>query len=119
MALEGWSFPRTRPYHETIPRFRMAHGGNLAHTECIFHLGGIFLVLTLFGIYMAMRYALTEPTPHQRDLVLLLLATISMAGGLLAAVQIYWIRYSLPLIPFVCIWIAYSLKSLFASRSPG
>ena len=60
---------------------------------------------------------LAKYSPPHRDLVLLLLATLSMAGGLLAAIQIYWIRYSIPLIPFVCIWIAYGLTSLTNSRS--
>jgi 4-amino-4-deoxy-L-arabinose transferase-like glycosyltransferase len=74
--------------------------------------GGIFFVLALFGLYMAVRKALTGGITRQRDLTLVLLSTLSMAGGFLVAIQIYWIRYTVPLVPFVAIWIAYGIASL-------
>jgi 4-amino-4-deoxy-L-arabinose transferase-like glycosyltransferase len=81
--------------------------------------GGIILVLLFFGLAVAIRSSFRVHTPHKRDLIILLLATLSMVGGLLVAVQIYWIRYTIPAIPFVCIWIAYGLASIFEKQSPG
>lgn len=81
--------------------------------------GGISLVLLAFGIVMAMRKAVGNRSDLQRDHIILLLATLSIIGGLLVVVRIYWIRYTIPAIPFVCIWIAYGLASLFEKQSPG
>jgi 4-amino-4-deoxy-L-arabinose transferase-like glycosyltransferase len=81
--------------------------------------GGTFFVLTLFGLYMAVLKAARRPVEVHRDLVMVLLVTVCIAAGLLAAIQISWIRYTVPLVPFICIWIAYGVTALFKRRSAG
>jgi 4-amino-4-deoxy-L-arabinose transferase-like glycosyltransferase len=82
--------------------------------------GGIFIVLTFFGIISAIRSVSFKQLHYHRNTLLLLLTTISMTGGLLVAIQIYWIRYTIPLIPFICLWIAYGIsKPLKTDRVIG
>ncbi len=76
--------------------------------------GGIFLTLTLFGFFVAIRKAFLYQGDKKRNLVLLLLASISMAGGLIFAVPLPWIRFSVPLIPFSYIWIAFGITPLIS-----
>ena len=75
--------------------------------------GAILFVLTLFGLYMATRNSLRKVDHRSRILILLLLATFLQTVGLLAVLQLYWIRYTIPLIPFVCLWIAYGLTTFY------
>lgn len=84
--------------------------------------GTIFFTLTLLGIYMAMRkFKGSKATALQANnrlpsetqaLFLLILASCFMVGSLLFLLHIYWIRYSIPLIPFICLWIAFALTSI-------
>ena len=73
--------------------------------------GSIFFVLTLYALYRAMRNSITRPSPSQ-PLIYLILASLFTTAGLVAFLQIYWIRYSIPLTPFISLWIAYALSSL-------
>jgi hypothetical protein len=79
--------------------------------------GGIFLVLTVFGGYLALRNFREGSQREQRNRILLLLATFSMAGGLIVSVPIAWIRYSVPMIPFAFLWLSYGLTYFINYRN--
>ena len=82
--------------------------------------GGLFLVLTIFGIYSAIRNSTQLKGEKQRNLVLLLLASIFMAIGLILFIPLPWIRFNIPLIPLSFIWIAFGISSLLTLYSkPG
>ena len=82
---------------------------------------GVMLVLTLLGLFAAVKQVLHKSSPGRRFTILMLLGTLCMIGGLLLAVPLPWQRYVLPLIPFVCLWsgvgFAWLLKLLNAIRS--
>jgi 4-amino-4-deoxy-L-arabinose transferase-like glycosyltransferase len=75
-------------------------------------LGSVFLVLCIFGIYVAIRTRGGQEPKVKRDLTLLLLATLFQASVLVATVPLSWARYSVPMIPFTSIWIAFGISSL-------
>jgi 4-amino-4-deoxy-L-arabinose transferase-like glycosyltransferase len=74
--------------------------------------GGVFLVLTMFGVYMAIRNISRFEKQRKRDITLIILATFSMAAGLIAVVPLTWVRYSVPMVPFACLWMAYGITAL-------
>jgi 4-amino-4-deoxy-L-arabinose transferase-like glycosyltransferase len=74
--------------------------------------GAIFLVITVFGLYMAIRNISRVEERQKRDIILLVLATFSMAVGLIVAVPFTWVRYSVPMVPFTCLWMAYGITAI-------
>lgn len=74
--------------------------------------GSILLFLTLTGILISGLRALRFEYRQKRILVFMIIATVFQAAALLLAVPLPWQRYVIPLIPFVCIWIAYGVTSL-------
>lgn len=77
--------------------------------------GGILLSLTLFGLIVAF-FQIRPNQPgsdalfHQRwSVFYLLLATLAQATAILLAFSFAWQRYVIPLVPFVCLWIAYGI----------
>ena len=71
--------------------------------------GAVFFSLTFLGFYLALRRVIIDKTGKSQTLIILLLATLFQAVGLVAAVPLYWIRYTIPLVPFTCLWMAYAL----------
>jgi 4-amino-4-deoxy-L-arabinose transferase-like glycosyltransferase len=75
--------------------------------------GGILLSLTTFGILVGVRRILDRKAPSQRRLLTLFgVATLAQAIGLLLANPLPIQRYYLPLVPFVCLWIAYGIAQV-------
>lgn len=108
------------PTQESINRYIATPGHNLFRGIVW---GSIFFTLTLIGIYMAMRsigasskattlQAKKQPPVDSSALAILILTSFFMAGSMLLLLHLYWIRYSIPLIPFLCLWIAYALTSI-------
>lgn len=79
--------------------------------------GSIFFVLTIFGIYVAIRSISRKDMESKRILSLLLFCTLSQSAFILIAVPLIWIRYSIPLIPFITLWIAYGISVLLSMKS--
>ena len=80
--------------------------------------GGILLVLTLFGLYLAGRDSWQVGRNRRRELILLLLATTLQGAALIIAVPLPWPRYSIPMIGFECLWIAYGVTRVLERKSP-
>jgi 4-amino-4-deoxy-L-arabinose transferase-like glycosyltransferase len=77
--------------------------------------GGCLLALTILGIVLAIISIWRGGIQTNRNIILLLLATIVQGTALLIAVPLPWPRYAIPMVPFVCIWIAFGF-SQFANR---
>jgi hypothetical protein len=77
-------------------------------------LGSTSFVLCIFGLYMAIRSNIKNNHVINRDLTLLLLATISQAAVLIAVLPLSWARYSIPMIPYTSIWIAFGVSFLIS-----
>jgi 4-amino-4-deoxy-L-arabinose transferase-like glycosyltransferase len=75
-------------------------------------LGGlVFLLFCVYGFTIAVLLAIRQPAAH-RGIILLILANLSQMGALLLFVPLPFQRYSLPLVPFICIWSAFGLNKL-------
>ena len=98
------------PTHDDLSAYLSIPGHNLFRGIIW---GGIFFTITIFGMYSALRDVFSTQFPTKRDLILLLLTTFCLIFGLGTALQIYWIRYSIPLIPFMSLWMAYGLTALW------
>ena len=81
--------------------------------------GSVFFVLTIFGIYVAMRNLQSEDIETKRVISLLLFSTLSQSAFILIAVPLVWVRYSIPMIPFITLWIAYGISMLFSLKPPA
>jgi hypothetical protein len=77
--------------------------------------GSALFAITLFGMLLAIVRLRHAPHPQRRALALLLLASLCMAGGLLALAPLPWQRYVVPLAPFACLWVAYASGSVCTS----
>jgi len=64
----------------------------------------LWLGLSFLGMVWAGREAFRAGYPLRRQVALLLLATAFQATGMVLAIPLAWQRYSLPLVPFVCVW---------------
>jgi hypothetical protein len=74
------------------------------------------LAATLLGLITAVRQA-WRAAARRRVLLLFLLATLFQSAGLLLAVPLPWQRYSLPLVPFACLWAGAGLAWLLSGFS--
>lgn len=72
------------------------------------------LSLGLFGIYQALRNLRNGAPENRRLIALLFLAGLFQTAALLIAVPLPYQRYSLPLLPFACLWAAYGVSHLAA-----
>lgn len=77
--------------------------------------GGSLLVLTVFGVLVAGLRFRKENNPARRMLAILGLATLSLAAGLIVTVPLPWQRYVVPLLPLMCLWIAYGAGAVVGS----
>jgi 4-amino-4-deoxy-L-arabinose transferase-like glycosyltransferase len=73
---------------------------------------GLLLFLSLFGISIALFHLIQKKTLEKRVLLIIMLATFVQAAALLWAIPLPWQRYSLPMIPFVCLWAAFGISQL-------
>jgi len=74
--------------------------------------GSVLLFMTLTGMLMSGLKVFKSEHHQKRALLLLMIATVFQGVALLVAVPLPWQRYVIPLVPFVCIWIAYGVMSL-------
>jgi hypothetical protein len=74
---------------------------------------GLYLAMTLAGVYVAVQQVGKSGFTRQRYTILVLLGTISMAAGLLLAVPLPWQRYVVPIIPFTCLWAGVGCSWLY------
>jgi len=72
----------------------------------------LWLGLSLFGMVWAGREAFRAAFPLRRQLALMLLATAFQAAGMVLAIPLAWQRYSLPLVPLVCMWTGIGVARL-------
>ena len=74
--------------------------------------GSLLLFLTLTGILIAGLGVFKSGYNYKRILLSLLAATVFQTAILIFFVPLPWQRYVIPIIPFICIWIAYGVVSL-------
>jgi len=72
------------------------------------------LFLTLSGAALAIRQAISPKTPLERRIILaVVLATgVLQLAALNIAVSLPFQRYSIPLVPYVCLWSALCVTTL-------
>ncbi len=74
---------------------------------------GLLLLLTILGIVLGLRYlTLARDRQGKRKRALLLLATTVQIVSLLIAIPLPYQRYWIPMVPFICLWAAYSIEEL-------
>jgi 4-amino-4-deoxy-L-arabinose transferase-like glycosyltransferase len=71
--------------------------------------GTLTLLLGLFGMALGLRRAARGGARIRRDQALLLCLTVAQGASLLAAVPLAFQRYYVPLVPFLCLWMAFAL----------
>ncbi len=71
--------------------------------------GGILLAFMLGGVILAGVHLPKESPLLRRQLTLLLLAFFAQTAIILIAIPIPWQRYTIPIIPFLCILTAYGV----------
>jgi 4-amino-4-deoxy-L-arabinose transferase-like glycosyltransferase len=69
--------------------------------------GGLMLAIFLLGIVLALVDYRHKNHGQRRVLALVWLATVSQTVMLIWAVPLTWQRYVIPLVPIVCLWVAY------------
>jgi hypothetical protein len=74
--------------------------------------GGVMLALALVGLALALLNLRRVSAEEKRTLLLLILITFIQAAVLVLVVPLSWQRYTIPLVPFVCLWQAYALARL-------
>jgi len=106
-------FAETGNYVEETRAAEQTYQANPFHSLLRSQTAGIILmVLNLFGFCLAALSAARDQSAPRRDLLLLLTANVSMAAALWLLDPLPWQRHYLPLVPFICIWVAYALNRL-------
>jgi len=70
--------------------------------------GGVFIILTIVGLYVAMRSLQGQKTHERPEIAILLMAAFFQWAAIMA-VPLPWVRFSIPLLPFVCLFTGYGL----------
>jgi len=70
--------------------------------------GAVIITLVVSGFFVLFKRFFRQTDLIRRKLILLFLATISMAVGILIALPIPWQRYVVPLLPLAAIWLGYA-----------
>jgi hypothetical protein len=81
--------------------------------------GAPLLVMTLVGMIVATRSDWSAGDAPRRVVALALLATGVQAVALAAAVPLAFQRYSLPLVPLVCLWAGRGVAGLIEALKQG
>ena len=71
--------------------------------------GGILLILSLTGFCLAAANSIKSRVSSTRLTLLCLLSTLLIFVSLVWFLPIPWQRYYLPLVPFTCLWVAYTV----------
>lgn len=79
--------------------------------------GGLLLTLCIFGAVLALLGLRRAAPGRQRGIGLLLLAGTVQLAAIIAVVPFTWQRYPIPLLPFICLWMAYAIRR--PDRSPA
>ncbi len=79
--------------------------------------GGIFLALTVLGVLLAVYRTIWTDYKKKQFSVLLITAAAFQLTAILVAVPLPWQRYSIPLLPFICLFAAYGLQPLMNGKS--
>jgi 4-amino-4-deoxy-L-arabinose transferase-like glycosyltransferase len=74
--------------------------------------GALMLTLTLVGIVRGIRRERTSEAKTRRATGMILLATAVQAAVLVLAVPLAFQRYTMPLVPLVCLWAGHGLAGL-------
>ncbi|MEA2008233.1 MAG: hypothetical protein U9O54_03855 [Chloroflexota bacterium] len=75
--------------------------------------GGLLLVFMLGGVVLAVVQSPKETPTRRRQITLLILAFFVQIAAILIAIPIPWQRYTIPIIPFLCVWTAYGVAPFF------
>jgi 4-amino-4-deoxy-L-arabinose transferase-like glycosyltransferase len=76
------------------------------------YLGGVMLALSVLGFLMSVWRASARGSIHRQPWILLTCAALVQFLALVLTVTLPFQRYVIPLIPFTCLWIGYSLYLL-------
>lgn len=79
-----------------------------------FFAGGLLFGFCLLGITLPLIRYSRVPVRSRFPLAALAIASIVQATALYAAIPLPFQRYYIPLVPFICLWVAYGLSSLGA-----
>jgi len=72
--------------------------------------GALLMTLTLLGIILAGIQSQKSLSHQKKIITLLLFATVLQFFGLIMYVPLPWQRYVIPLVPFICLWVALGIK---------
>jgi len=73
--------------------------------------GGLVLGVCLLGVFLAVIRWPRLPGASRVPLSALAIASAAQTAALYAAIPLPFQRYYLPLIPFICLWVAYGVSS--------
>jgi len=76
---------------------------------------GILLTLSLFGFSIGLLRIAKYRIDESRNMLLLVLATISQSAAILWVIPLAWQRYIVPLVPLTCLWIAFGTSQIITS----
>ncbi len=76
------------------------------------YMGGLMLALSITGFLLTIKKALKIDLLHRRTWILLTTTALVQFFALLFTVTLPFQRYVMPLVPFTCLWIGYSLLFL-------
>ena len=80
--------------------------------------GGLLLILSLTGFFLAAGHSIRSTDPAKGITLLFLLSSLLIFITLVWFLPIPWQRYYLPLVPFTCLWTAYTVsKAILLIRS--
>ena len=78
--------------------------------------GGIMLTLTLVGLSIILLNFNRVTTHPKKNILLLLIATLFQAVGLIITIPLPYQRYSIPMVPFISLWSGYGLAQLISIK---
>ena len=70
---------------------------------------GALIVLTIFGVLVAVIQMKSQTPTKRRALILTLLGSLSQIASVIIFIPLPWQRYVIPLVPFTCLWSAYAI----------
>lgn len=111
LFLAPLSFAELGNYWAATAASEAAYLGNPLHTLLRSPAGaGLLLTLCGFGAGQALLSLPRLAPVRRRRLALLLLAGAVQLAAIIAAVPLTWQRYPVPLLPFICLWLAYAFR---------
>jgi len=71
-----------------------------------FFVGGFVFIFSLLGLIFSFSLNNQQKKERKREIILLVIATLFQAGGLITALPLPWQRYYMPLFPFIALWFS-------------